>query len=585
MRRTPGPALLGAITAAVLAVSCAASPGVTSVEAEPAGSTPGSGTAVAGEPDIGTVEWGACAGSPSAFVELECGSIQVPLDYDEPDGETIDIALVRSPTADDDERIGSLLFNPGGPGGSGIDFLSTAVVVVPPDLARRFDLVSFDPRGVGQSSAVDCDTDVDDNVPLLSAGDDAGWAELVAAAEELPEQCSQATAQIAPFVGTNNAARDLDEIRAALGDEQLSYVGFSYGTRLGATYAEMFPDRVRALVLDGAVKPTDDFVELDREQVVGFDRAFESFADACDADADCALRGNGPTRDVYLRVVEEIGMAGSFPTDDADRVLTAGELQLAMLAALYSTQLWPIAAEGLALADSERDGTLLHALVDSYVGREPDGSYDDSQAAGLAINCADDPQRPPTADVRAAADDVASRSVWFTDLVRADTGCLGTPDPVDPLLIGEAAGAAPLLVIGNTGDPATPYEWAVELADLLDSAVLFTVEAEGHTAFLSVECVEDIVVDYLVDLVVPEVGSSCADAAASDPFPAPGEGEFDQAIALFDCLRDNGIDLPDVSLGDLLADPTGEVILGSIDPTDPEFSRAVLACADLVGEL
>ena len=566
----------------VVGVSCSASSGVRSVEAQPAGSTVGNGSVPVGVPDTGTVVWGPCASGPTRFVELECGSIAVPLDYDAPPGETIEIALVRSPTADDDQRIGSLLFNPGGPGGSGIDFLSSAAVAVPRGLSRHFDLVSFDPRGVGQSSAVDCDVDIDDNVVLLGEGDDTGWAQLVADAEALPQQCSQETARIAAYVGTNNAARDLDGIRAALGDEQLSYVGFSYGTRLGATYAEMFPDRVRALVLDGAVKPTDDFAELDREQVEGFDRAFESFADACDADVDCALHEIGPTRDVYRDAVDAIASEGSFPTDDADRVLTPGELQLAMLAALYSTQLWPIAADGLALADSEHDGTLLQAVVDTYVGRRPDGSYNDSQVAGLAINCADDPQRPSTDEIRVAADDIASQSEWFADLVRADTGCTGTPDPIDPLLIGEASGAAPVLVIGNTGDPATPYEWAVELADALASAVLFTVEADGHTAFLSVDCVEGVVVDYLVELVLPAPDSSCTADAAADPFPAAGEGQFDQAIALFDCLRDEGVDVPEVSLGDLLADPTGEVILGSIDVTDPAFAAAVGACADLL---
>ena len=555
--------------------ACSVSAGVTSERAEPIGGSDD------GEQSIA---WESC---PSAVgIDLECGSLIVPLDYEDPDGDTIELAVARVPATGDD-RIGSLVFNPGGPGGSGIDFLETVALLVPDDLARRFDLVSFDPRGVGSSTAVDCDVPFDDEVTLLEAGDDEGWEALVAEAEALPESCSDETVAIGGLLGTNNAARDLDRLREAVGDDGLSYVGFSYGTRLGATYAHLFPDRVRALVLDGAVKPTDDFGELDGGQATGFDRAFEAFADACDNDDDCGLAEVGPALDVYDELRDELAMAGSIPADDG-RVLTPGELELAVIAALYTTQLWPILADGMRDAALDGDGSLLHALVDSYLGREPDGTYDNSQVAGFTINCADDPERPPVENVRRAAEESASRSEYFDDFLRASTGCIGGPAPVDPLIVGPAPGAPPILVIGTTGDPATPYEWAVELADYLESGVLFTVEAEGHTAFLSVACVEPVVVDYLVDLVLPDPGSSCADdtdsAAEDDVFPPPGSSEFDQVIALFDCLRENGADIPEIDLGDLLADPSGEELLDAIDPTDPAFAAAVFACADLIPE-
>ena len=506
----------------------------------------------------------------------------MPLDHAVPDGDTIDIAVARTATADDDTRIGSLVFNPGGPGGSGIDFLTSAAALVPPALADRFDLVSFDPRGVGASAAIDCEVDFDDDVSLLAPGDDAGWEALVAEATGRPGTCTADSLALEPHVGTNNAARDLDALRSALGDDQLSYVGLSYGTRLGATYAELFPDRVRALVLDGAVKPTDDLALIGLEQGPGFDAALESFAAACDADADCGLAELGPTLDVYDGLVAEIAEAGSFPTDDGSRVLTAGELQLGVLAALYSTQLWPVLADALFVADTQQDGSLLHVLADAYLGRQPDGSYDNSQLAGLVINCADDPRRPPVDEVRLQADLAAQASVHFGEFLRASTGCIGTADPIDPIAIGPADGAAPILVIGTTGDPATPYEWAVELADLLASGILYTVEAEGHTAFLSVACVDDVVIDYLVDLELPDVGSSCAADDSDDVFAPAGEGEFDQLIALFDCLRDNGVDLPEISVGDLLADPNGEELIDLLDPTDPAFGQAALACQDLI---
>lgn len=567
--------------AALLAVSaCSSSTDVVTVEADLSSGDPASSQPAAG--DTGTLVWDPCGGAAGQTVGLECSTLTVPLDYAVADGESIDIAVARVATADDDVRIGSLVFNPGGPGGSGIEFLTAAAAIVPPELADRFDLVSFDPRGVGASAAIDCEFDFDDNVSLLAAGDDAGWEALLAEAEGRADTCTTESLALEPYVGTNNAARDLDELRNALGDEQLSYVGFSYGTRLGATYAELFPDRVRALVLDGAVKPTDDLSLIGLEQGPGFDAAFESFAAACDADPDCALGDVGPTLDVYAGLVAEIAELGSFPTDEADRVLTPGELQLGVVAALYSTQLWPVLADALSLAEIDQDGSLLQVLTDSYLGRQPDGTYDNSQLAGFSINCADDPARPPVEEVRSQADTVAEGSVYFADFLRAGTGCVGTPDPIDSVAVGPAEGAAPILVIGTTGDPATPYQWAVEMAEALSSGVLYTVEAEGHTAFLSVPCVDEVVINYLVDLDLVEEGSSCAAEPSDDVFVPEGEGEFDQLLAFFDCLRDNGFDLPEITVGDLLADPNGEALLELLDPTDPEFGEAALACQDLI---
>ena len=468
----------------------------------------------------GTLDWSRCAGG-LASMGFQCATLEVPLDHDDPDGPQIEIALTRV-RATGGDRIGSLLFNPGGPGGSGIGFLTGAAALVPAELTARFDLVSFDPRGVGASAAIDCDVDLDDT-PALDSGDDAGWEALVAEAEAMADQCTAASNELAPHVGTNAAARDLDVIREALDDERLSYVGFSYGTRLGAVYAELFPERVRALVLDGAVKPTSDLDELAAGQGPAFDRAFERFAEACAADDDCPLAGVGSATDVFAELRETLADGTTLPVGDPARALTRGELELAVAAAMYSVQAWPVAATALVEA-ADGDGTLLQALADGYLGRRPDGSYDNSQVAGGAINCADDPQRPPVDDVRRQADAVAAGSVWFDGFLRASTGCIGAPDAVDPVAYGPASGAAPILVVGTTNDPATPYELAVELTDLLESAVLYTVDGDGHTAFLSIPCVEDVVVDYLVDLELPGEGESCADDRDQDPFPPPGEG-------------------------------------------------------------
>lgn len=568
--------MVAAVVVAIVASACSTGAGVTAVRIDVIADE-----TIPGEPGgPSTIDWSDCGSSVVA--DLECASLTVPLDHERPDGRTIEIALARVATAEDDERIGSLLFNPGGPGASGIEFLEAASFVVPPEIAQRFDLVSFDPRGVGSSTAVDCDIEFDDEITLLEPGDDAGWAALVAESEQLASTCTAETVEIGSWLGTNNAARDLDLIREALGDQDLNYVGFSYGTRLGATYAELFPDRVRALVLDGAVKPTADFAELDAEQAASLDRAFERFAAACDADPDCALAPVGPTLEVFASLVDSLAAVDSLPTDDPDRVLTSGELHLAAIAALYSTQLWPILADGLRAASVEGDGTLLQALTDSYLGRQADGSYDSSQLAGFTINCADDFVRPPVEVVRAQSDAAADRTRWFGDFLRASTGCIGGPLPIDPLIVGSAAGTPPILVIGTTGDPATPYEWAVEMAESLESARLYTVESDGHTAFLSVPCVEPVVTAYLVDLDLPDEGASCAGPADVDVFPPAGEDDFGALIAFFDCLRDNGADVPEVTVADLLADPSGAALLEAIDPTDPSFGLAVLACEDLI---
>ena len=567
---------------------CSTSSDVSSVEANQTG-TDTTETSVdddpGGTPDDGTLDWSACDEQPPGGITLECATLPVPLDHADSDGETIDIAVARVPATDLEERIGSLVFNPGGPGGSGIEFVSSAAVAMPAEISERFDLVGFDPRGVGASTPVDCDVEIDDNVDLLEEGDDAGWQELLDEVDTIDEICPPEALELAPYVGTNNAARDLDLLRAALGDDQLSYIGFSYGTRLGATYAELFPDRVRALVLDGGVKPTDDFAELDREQGAGFDRALENFAAACDADDDCVLQELGATLDVYSQLIEEIAAAGSFTTDDPDRVLMPGELQLGVAAALYSKDAWPYLAEALYLAATEQDGTLLQVLGDGQAGREPDGTYTNQQEANLFINCADDPNRPDADTQRAQSEESAAGSEWFDDFLRATTGCLGVADPIDPLQLGPADGAAPILVIGSTGDPATPYEWSVALADSLSSAVLFTVEAEGHTAFLSVDCVEPVVVAYLVDLELPGDDDSCSDNDTADFFPPPGESDVDLIVALFDCLRENGADVPELSTADVLSDPSGEIIFENLDPTDPEFAQAAAECQDIIADL
>lgn len=530
------------------------------------------------EGPAGTAEWAECA-DRAAF---ECATIEVPLDHADPDGAMIPIALMRQPARTDD-RIGSVVFNPGGPGGSGLDFLELAVFGVPGEVADRFDLVSFDPRGVGASASVRCDLVRDDGVLLIADDDREAWDAALADQLDQIETCTTTPDGIGEYFGTNSAARDLDLIREALGDELLTYVGFSYGTRLGATYAELFPDRIRALVLDGGVAPSTDFSSLAADQGVGFDAALAAFAAACDADADCLLQEIGPSLDVVVSVRDEIREVGAFDTDQPGRVLTPGELDLGIISALYSQAAWPFLAQAIYLAETQADGTLFQVLADLYLGRQPDGSYTNQIEAGAFINCADDAARPPVDVVWEQTDAVADGSAFFGEVLRGSFGCLGLPDPIDPLVLGPATGAPPILVIGTTGDPATPYEWSVQLAEFLDSAVLYTVEGEGHTAYTSIECVTDVVNAYLIDLVVPADGESCIDDTDPDSIFVPvGESEVELVVAFFACLADNGADVPVVSVADVLRDPTGGTLLDRVDFGSPATIAAFGACQSLL---
>lgn len=561
-------------------------PTTESVPGPPTGSDgpePGTTTTTLAAAPTSDIEWAECA-DLGAFAgqvaPLECGTVTAPLDHGDPAGPTIDLALVRRPAGESGDRVGSLVFNPGGPGGSGREFLELAQFGVPDEVAARFDLVSFDPRGVGASTSVDCSLRRDDGIDLIADDDRDAWDAFLERGLSELDTCEFGVDGLASHLGTNNAARDLDIIRAALGDDRLTYVGFSYGTRLGAAYAELFPDRVRALVLDGGVKPTTDFAELARTQIAGFDAALVRFAAACDADPDCLLRELGPALEVIESVRGEIGDLGRFDAGPG-RILTPGELDVGILASLYDVASWPFLAQALYLGETTADGELFQVLADSLVGRRPDGSYRNQVEAGAFINCADDPARPSTDEVWTESDALGDSAVFFGEVMRAGTGCLGFPDPVEPLALGPAAGAPPILVIGTTGDPATPYEWSVELAGLLDSGVLYTVEGEGHTAYMSIECVAPIVNAYLLDLAVPDDGEGCVDDAATDFFVPPGESPVDQIVAFFACLRDEGLEIPEVTVADVLADPSGSELFGLLDLSDNAALIAVGACRDL----
>ncbi len=460
------------------------------------------------DPTDPQLEWESCG-------DLECATLTVPIDHAEPEGPTIGIAVARAP-AQDDDPIGSLVVNPGGPGASGIDFLRNFALAAPNALKDRFDLVSFDPRGVERSSSIDCGWVLDeDEFDPVVASDDLGIrvdAALADASEEA-QQCIDAVGELLPHVGTVATARDLDLLRAALGDDALTYLGFSYGTRLGAVYAELFPEQVRALVLDGAdrIHPQPDDT---LQQYVAFESAFDAFAAACGERDGCPL-DPGEGAEIVAEIDAEL-QSRALTTDSSmvgsDRLLTRDELYVAVLASLYTESEWTTLAAGLELARDAGDGSVLQLLSDNYLQRRDDGSFSDIVESFTAITCADESYRPTEADVRAAAlSAVPQLDVFAPVAPDIGIGCYAWPEAIDPLPTElDAAGAPPIVVVGTTGDPATPYQWSIDMAEELDSAVLVTYEGVVHTAFFSSSCVRDAAVDYFVDLEVPD-GLRCTD--------------------------------------------------------------------------
>ncbi|TDD03363.1 alpha/beta hydrolase [Nonomuraea deserti] len=455
--------------------------------------------------DTGTVAWTQCTDLVGADgrpipppAGTECGTIEVPLDHADPGGEKIDLALIRMKATGD--RLGSLVFNFGGPGASGVDTLALAGRAFA-GLNQRYDLVSFDPRGVERSAGVKCGGQVD---KLLAAGAEADADRL---AKEFAQACQKDSGKILPHVGTVNAAKDLDLIRAAVGDKQLNYLGFSYGTHLGAVYATHFPKNVGRFVLDGAFDPTVTFEERAVIQATGFDQAFDAFAEDCVAQS-CEL-GADPAA-VEKTVETLLDKLKTEPLKVGDRELTYSLAQLAVITPLYAKATWPM-LEQAAAAALKGNGTALLTLADSYTGRRADGTYSTVMTSLQAINCADTADRPTAADT-ARINDKVEKIFPILSVEGSSEACAHWPVPGnDEAKRIDATGSAPIVVVGGKGDPATPYRWAPALTEQLKTGVLVTYEGEGHGAYLSGNgCVMKTVDAYLLEGKVPGDGTTCA---------------------------------------------------------------------------
>ena len=454
------------------------------------------------------LEWDSCDGG------AECATLEVPLDYSDPGGATIDLALLRVPAADPEQRVGSLVVNPGGPGQPGTDYAAQSDLVFGDPLLESFDIVGFDPRGAGESAPVDClgDRALDEYVAVDPDPDTAAERrEFVRLSRAMASGCAERSGRLAAHVSTVEAARDMDVLRAALGESTLRYLGASYGTELGATFAELFPDRVGRFVLDGAVDVSLDVRELALGQATGFETALRAYVEDCVATSDPCFLGDS---------VEEglASISGFLDEVDADplptatgRELRVGNAVYGIVLPLYVRDYWFLLTS--ALGDAyDGDGSALLQLSDLYNSRGADGYTDNSREAFVAISCLDDPSSIPPRAVPAATPAFEKASPTFGGFFAWGlTGCLGTEvrSTADPLEI-DGAGARPIVVIGTTRDPATPYAWAESLADQLESGVLVTREGDGHTGYnKGNDCVDDAVHAYLLAGTVPDDGLTC----------------------------------------------------------------------------
>ena len=461
------------------------------------------------------ISWGPCE-DVSGGDSLECGTLTVPRAWDDPSAGDVEIAVARQGAVGSAQ--GTLVVNPGGPGGSGADMAAQADAYFSADLMSAYDVVGFDPRGVGRSEGIDCLTDAEldtmraDSFDLLTEDGETPSTPWV---QRLADGCEAdpASKALLPYLDTASTARDLDVLRAAVGSETLDYFGYSYGTFLGSTYAGLYPDRVGHMVLDGAVDPTLTADQFNAGQADGFEKATRTFLQDClDQGEECPFTGDvdeatGQLQDLFTSLEKD-----PLPTGDAERPLTASLARSAVLMLMYDDSTWQYGREGLAAA-LDGDGSILLNIADRSASRNADGTYSgNANEAITAINCLDRPGVASEEWQASAAEDLAAKDpVWGSSFTYAGETCAHWPVPAlrEPAEV-TADGAAPIVVVGTTGDPATPYAWAQSLADQLSSGVLVTFEGNGHTAYgRSGGCVEKAVDGYLLRDEVPEDGTTC----------------------------------------------------------------------------
>jgi len=512
-------ALGGALLALALALAGCTSSGAPGGTA----SSSSAATATAAQPTADPIDWSDCstqidpiiAGRPGADRDLafECGTMTVPVSYADPEGGTLQLFLVRATLAGQTDRIGSLVVNPGGPGQSATDAAIQSALTLPTDVLGRFDVVGVDPRGVGLSSpALECISAAQKDALFAAdprATDAAALDTAFGRVDAVADACAKKYQEALGAFDTVDTARDLDLVRQSLGDEQLTYLGYSYGTTLGSTYAELFPDRVRAMVLDGAVDPDAGQQDSAEAQAQAFEAAFDAFAANCVGLVSGCPLGADPR----AFATDLLTQAGTTPIPSSrageTRQATPGLILNGIRSALYQPSAWPQLTQSLAAARNG-DAAGILSLADTYTGRNDDGSYSNVVDANVTVNCADTDEEFTRAQVSGLmADWNVKYPLFGADAALGLYTCSAWTAPRTPLPDRDAAGSAPILVIGTQGDPVTPLPGAVDMAEDLTGGVLLTWQGSGHTAYPRTDCVSAAVDAYLIDLVAPADGTTC----------------------------------------------------------------------------
>ncbi len=451
------------------------------------------------------IPWNDCGGG------FQCGTLKVPLDYSNPATRLISLALIRKPAKNKLRRIGSLLLNPGGPGGSGVDFLRGAINLLS-NLTARFDLVSWDPRGVNSSAPVTCASgpQLDELVALDPVLDDPQEKQaFIQAIKDFDAACERRSGDLLPFMDSASTARDMDKIREAVGDSKLTYLGFSYGTYIGQWYAHLFPTHVRALSLDGVVDPALSGSDALFGQVAGFEENLQAFLSDCRSRSSCAYARSG---DPEVKLKAAMARVDATPLKVGNRQLTRGLALRGVLVTLYDQSSWRYLDQALTGLDTG-DGRLLLALADFAVGRNPDGTYSNLINGGNNATGCIDGSRPPTdiafydalGPALSKASPLFGPSAQYSALLCAYWPV--TPKNPPPLTVHNVP---PILLVGGTNDPATRYAWAQSVNRQIPGSVLLTREGNGHTSYGSSSCARAAEEAYLINLTLPPKGTVCS---------------------------------------------------------------------------
>ncbi len=465
-------------------------------------------------PPVPAIRWHNCGGG------FQCGTISVPVDWSEPAGPQLNLALARHPAQDPSQRLGSLVVNFGGPGDPGVETLRQGVSDVPAVIRQHFDLVSFDPRGTGMSRPISCVDDAtydralaEDPTPdtpqdLLSFY--AGTNEPV----DLVQSCINRQGQWLAQVGTRNTARDLDRLRTSLGEAKLTFLGYSYGTALGAVYAQMYPNRVRAMVLDGAVDLSSTQESELHDNAAGFEQALDAFLADCAAKTSCPFHHDGDPRSALLALQQRFEAGLTVPVPDG-RHAGATLFYLALAGGLYDrANGWPLLAHALDDAEHGSGGGLVE-LADPLTGRQPDGHYNDLQEALSAIRC-DDRHDPLVSfdEYRTTYQQYSQQfPIFGAFLASSPLGCdprLPAPAPSEQIGDLRVNTAPPVLIVGTTGDPATPYAGALDLQARIRGSRLLTLVSTEHAGYgKGIPCIDTAVDRYLTGGTLPPTGTRC----------------------------------------------------------------------------